>query len=302
MTSLLILGTRGSPLALKQAHLVAEALRHHSPHLQIVIETFQTTGDRIQDRTLNTLGGKGLFTKEIEEALLQKTIHVAVHSMKDVATTLPDGLMIPVTLMREDVRDALISPAYKSFQDLPEKALFGTASLRRKAQVLRVRPDLQVIPLRGNVQTRLEKIRTGVASGTLLALAGLKRVQLENEATMILSIKDFLPAIAQGAIGLQCRADDQETRALLAPLQHLHTFDAITLERAFLKAVDGSCMTPIAGLAQRHGNLWRFDGMVFTEDGQEAAQETIEGPYDFVYAEVERLGHFMKAWLQGHQK
>ena len=205
------LGSRGSKLALKQSQLVAEALGRIYPDLEIEIQPITTMGDKIQDRTLIELGGKGLFVKEIEEALLNKDIDFAVHSCKDMPTELPDGLIIAAILPREDPRDALIAPKYDSLDSIPHRATIGTASLRRQAQLKMLRPDLIIQPLRGNVDTRLRKIEEGQADATILALAGLKRLGLEQYAKTILPIDDMLPAVAQGAICIECRADDAET-------------------------------------------------------------------------------------------
>ena len=266
------IGTRGSPLALVQAHEVRGRLVavHGMPESLIEIVVIRTSGDRIQDRPLNEIGGKGLFTKEIEEALLAGGIDLAVHSMKDMPTALPDGLEISGHLPREDVRDAFLSPRAATLADLPPGAVVGTSSLRRQAQVLRARPDLRVVPFRGNVETRLRKLSDGVADATLLACAGLRRLGLADKITATLSTDDFLPAIAQGAIGIEIRSRDDRARGLLAPLDHMDTSLCIAAERALLARLDGSCRTPIAGLAQLSGGTLILRGMILSPDGGEA--------------------------------
>ncbi|TDQ83979.1 hydroxymethylbilane synthase [Dongia mobilis] len=244
------IGTRGSPLALAQAEMVQAAIAAAHPALppaEIVV--IKTTGDRIQDRALAEIGGKGLFTKEIEDALLAGSIDVAVHSMKDVPTQLPDGLAITCLLPREDPRDALILRAGRSLADLPPGAVIGSASLRRQAQLLHRRPDLRVINFRGNVGTRLGKLAAGEVDATLLALAGLKRLGKADVATCILETGEMLPAVAQGAIGLEIRAADTRLNDLLKPLHDDATAIAVTAERACLAGLEGSCRTPIAAHA-----------------------------------------------------
>jgi hydroxymethylbilane synthase len=247
------IGTRGSPLALAQAHQTRARLAAAHAALAapdaIEIVVIKTTGDRIQDRTLMEAGGKGLFTKEIEEALAAGTIDLAVHSMKDVPTWLPDGMEIRCLLPREDPRDAFFSTVAKHLDDLPEGAVVGTASLRRQAQVLSRRPDLKVVPIRGNVETRLRKLADGDVDATLLALAGLKRLDMTDRITSILEPDVMLPAVAQGAIGIETRSDDEVTNALLEPLNCATTMVRVSAERALLAALDGSCRTPIAALA-----------------------------------------------------
>ncbi|EWY40526.1 porphobilinogen deaminase [Skermanella stibiiresistens SB22] len=247
------IGTRGSPLALAQAHQTRARLAAAHAALAapdaIEIVVIKTTGDRIQDRTLMEAGGKGLFTKEIEEALAAGTIDLAVHSMKDVPTWLPDGMEIRCLLPREDPRDAFFSNVAKHLDDLPEGAVVGTASLRRQAQVLSRRPDLKVVPIRGNVETRLRKLADGDVDATLLALAGLKRLDMTDRITSVLEPDVMLPAVAQGAIGIETRSDDEVTNALLEPLNCATTMVRVSAERALLAALDGSCRTPIAGLA-----------------------------------------------------
>lgn len=266
------IGTRGSPLALVQARLVGDLLAAAHPQLAgvgaIEIVPLSTLGDRITDRPLADIGGKGLFTLEIEDALRTSRLDIAVHSMKDMATAIPDEFVVPCLLEREDARDAFISDRAKGLDDLPSGGVVGSASLRRQAQILHRRPDLKMVNLRGNVGTRLKKIAAGEASATLLALAGLRRLGLADKAAAILSIDDMLPAVAQGAIGIECRADDRRMRDLLAPLNHLATSQCVAAERALLAALDGSCRTPIAGYAsmEADGGLY-LRGLVATPDG-----------------------------------
>ncbi|BAT57540.1 porphobilinogen deaminase [Variibacter gotjawalensis] len=276
---LLRLGTRGSPLALRQAEEVQARLAaaHGIDPSAVAIEVIRTTGDRIQDRTLAEAGGKGLFTKEIEEALIAGTIDFAVHSSKDVPTFLPDGLQLSTYLPREDVRDAFVSPRAASLATLPPGAVVGTASLRRQAQVLRARPDLRVVPLRGNVQTRLRKLEDGAVDATLLALAGLNRLKRADVVTALLPLDQFLPAIGQGAIAIETRANDSRTIDLLSRINDPDTEAALTCERAFLTVLDGSCRTPIAGLATIDGNRIEFTGEVLREDGSEHLAEKLSG-------------------------
>jgi hydroxymethylbilane synthase len=266
------IGTRGSPLALAQAHETRDRLckAHGLDPDSIAIEIFKTTGDAILDRPLSEVGGKGLFTKELEVALLEGAIDLAVHSSKDMPTVLPEGLIISAYLPREDVRDALIAPAARSLNAIPPGSVIGTASLRRQAMVRRVRPDLEVQIIRGNVQTRLRKIADGEASATLLALAGLRRLGLEQHATAIFSVEEFLPAVGQGAICIETREKDERTRALLDAIDDPETAIALTMERAFLTVLDGSCRTPIAGHATLSGGAIRFRGMILRPDGSEA--------------------------------
>jgi hydroxymethylbilane synthase len=282
------IGTRGSPLALAQAYETRRLLAaaHRLPEERIEIVVLKTTGDMIQDRALSEAGGKGLFTKELDIAQLAGEIDIAVHSSKDLPTLLPDGLEIAGFLPREDVRDVFISPRARSLRELPQGALVGTASLRRQALVKRIRPDLRVGLLRGNVQTRLAKLQSGECDATLLALAGLKRLGLADHATEILSEEDFLPAVGQGAIGITVRSDDHETHVRLGAILHSATGYALTLERAFLRVLDGSCRTPIAGLAKVEGEGVSFRGLIMRADGSETYETRLTGSVE----EAERLG------------
>ncbi len=281
------IGTRGSPLALAQAHETRSRLMeaHGLPEGAFTIEVIQTTGDAVQDRPLSEIGGKGLFTKEIELALMDGRIDIAVHSMKDVATELPDGLVIDCALPREDVRDAFISLKYKRISELPEGAVVGTSSLRRRAQLLAMRPDLTLVEFRGNVQTRLKKLDDGVAEATFLACAGLRRLGNFELANPI-ETSTMLPACAQGAVGIERREDDQAAARLLAPIHHADTFIRISAERAFLKELDGSCRTPIGGLATLDGDTLHFQGEIIRPDGS----ITHAGSWQGLASEAVRIG------------
>jgi hydroxymethylbilane synthase len=263
------IGTRGSKLALAQSYELRDRLMatHGFGEDDFEITIIKTTGDLITDKPLSEFGGKGLFTKEIEEALIASDIDVAVHSMKDVPTVLPEGLQINCLLPREDVRDAFISRKYNALSALPKGAVFGTSSLRRQAQIKRLRPDLRIIPFRGNVPTRLQKLDDGVADATLLAYAGLKRLGLEGEVTALMEAEDMLPAIAQGAIGIEERIGDERIAELLDPLHDETTSLCVAAERAFLAELDGSCRTPIAGLATVEDGKLRFRGEILLPDG-----------------------------------
>ncbi len=271
-TALWRIGTRGSPLALVQARMVASRLASALGCGQEAIELkiIRTSGDAIQDRPLAEEGGKGLFTKEIEEALLQGAIDLAVHSAKDMPTVLPDGLMLAACLEREDPRDVFISRKARSLAELPQGASLGTASLRRQAIAKRARDDLRIMPLRGNVETRLRKLDGGDFDATILALAGLKRLGLTKHATAIMSVDEFLPAVGQGAIGIETRENDGRTRELLARIDHDDTSIALACERAFLAELDGSCKTPIGGHATVSGDTLHFRGLIVRPDGSSA--------------------------------
>ncbi|RMB00566.1 hydroxymethylbilane synthase [Eilatimonas milleporae] len=277
----IVIGTRGSPLALAQANQVRDRLVAAHDDLEadsIRIEVIKTTGDRILDRSLMTAGGKGLFTKEIEDALLDGCIDCAVHSAKDMPTALPDGLMLAAFLVREDVRDAFISPVADCFENLPEGAVLGTASLRRRALALSRRPDLRVVTFRGNVQTRLKKLAAGEAHATFLAQAGLNRLGEAATATETLPLEDFLPAPAQGAITVECRENDTAMRARLTPLHHEKTAVCVRAERAFLSALDGSCRTPIAAHAHLQGTDLHLDGLLLSLDGRHVIRDQGNAP------------------------
>ena len=282
------IGTRGSPLALAQARETRARLAaaHGLDEDAMEIVVIKTSGDRIQDRSLSEAGGKGLFTKELEEALIDGRIDIAVHSSKDVPTFLPDGLELIAYLPREDVRDVFLSPVAASLRDLPEGALLGTSSLRRRAMALRVRPDLIVVEFRGNVQTRLAKLEGGVAHGTLLALAGLRRLGRADLATAIIELDDFLPAVGQGAVAVEGRSGDVRVRELLAAINDPATEIALRAERAFLTRLDGSCRTPIGGLATLDGDALLFRGIVLSPDGRQSEETRMTAPV----ADAARLG------------
>ncbi len=289
---LIRLGTRGSPLALAQTREVRRRLGEAHPELAAshAIETvvIKTTGDKVQDRTLAEIGGKGLFTKEIEEALLAGAIDVAVHSMKDVPTWLPEGLALAAILPREDPRDALIAKRGASLAELPPGSVVGTASLRRQAQVLLARPDLSVVPLRGNVQTRLRKLAEGQVDATLLAVAGLRRLGEAARITAVLSPDEMLPAVAQGAIGLETRADDAPVLARLAAINDDASQRRVAAERACREVLDGSCRTPIAALAEldEAGAGLRLRALVAMPDGSRVHRAERRG----AASEAEALG------------
>ena len=281
----LLIGTRGSPLALWQANHVRALLiaAHGLGEDAVALEPITTSGDRIRDKPLRDFGGKGLFTKEIDEALLGNRVDIAVHSMKDLPTELPPGITIAAVLPRGDVRDAFISASGESLAALPPGAVVGSSSLRRQAQVKRLRPDLRLIDLRGNVETRLKKLEQGIVNATLLALAGLERLGLTGHVTSVLPTDEMLPAVAQGAIGISCRSDDAKTRNLLQALNDDSTATAVACERAFLAQLDGSCRTPIAGLAEIADGTLRFRGLVLTPEGTEWHEIEQRGlPYDAV--------------------
>jgi hydroxymethylbilane synthase len=288
LPALFSLGTRGSPLALMQANetrlRLAEA--HGWEIERIALKVIRTTGDAIQDRPLAEAGGKGLFTKEIDAALLAGAIDAAVHSAKDLPSFMPDGVVIAAYPPREDVRDALISALADSVEGLPRGATFGAASLRRQAQALRLRPDLKPVLLRGNVETRLNKAESGAVGATLLALAGLKRLGLAHRARAVLDIDRFLPAPGQGAIAITAREGDMHALEALNAISDGETWVTLTAERAFLAELEGSCRTPIAGLARLEAGSLRLRGEVLRTDGSERFDVAAEGEP----ADAERLG------------
>ncbi|MBL0374062.1 hydroxymethylbilane synthase [Rhizobium sp. KVB221] len=290
------IGTRGSPLALAQAHETRRRLMqaHGLAEDMFEVVVLSTQGDRITDRPLSEIGGKGLFTAEIEERLLSGELDFAVHSSKDMATRLPDGLGIVAYLPREDVRDAFVSQKAERLLELPQGAMVGTASLRRQALVRKLRPDLKVKIFRGQVDTRLRKLADGEADATLLAYAGLKRLGKPEIATEILDSSIFPPAPAQGAICLEAHMDNSAIHSLLSAVNDPATFAAVSCERAFLEVLDGSCRTPIAGYAEVEGDRIRFAGMVLTPDGQTFHEIKSEGPADQA-AEIGRAaGHAIR--------
>ena len=274
------IGTRASPLALAQAYETAARLKkaHGLGDDSIEIVKIITTGDKQLGVKLGDIGGKGLFTKEVEESLYENRIDLAVHSMKDMPTVLPEGLEIVTLLPREDVRDAFVSPRFASIEAMPSGAIVGTASLRRQAQLLHRRPDLKVALFRGNVQTRLRKLEEGEADATFLAISGLNRLDKADVATAIIETTDMLPAVSQGAIGIETRVGDDDIRAALAPLHCEACGTRLAAERAFLGALDGSCKTPIGGLAVIDGDRLTLRGEVLRPDGSERHETSREGP------------------------
>jgi hydroxymethylbilane synthase len=274
------IGTRGSPLALAQAHETRDRLAaaHGLAPEAFVIVPIKTTGDRVIDRPLKEIGGKGLFTREIEMALLSREIDIAVHSMKDMPVDQPEGLVLDTYLPREDVRDAFVSPHLSALAELESGAVVGTSSLRRKAQLLHRRPDLKVVEFRGNVQTRLRKLSDGVAEATFLAMAGLNRLGDPSVPRAPIDPGDMLPAVGQGAIGIERRAADPVVGPLLEAVHDTDTGLRLAAERAFLAALDGSCETPIAGLAELDGGRLRLRGEILRTDGTEALSDEAEGP------------------------
>lgn len=274
------IGTRGSPLALAQAHEVRDLLAkaHGIDAARIEICVISTTGDRILDRPLAEIGGKGLFTEELEAQLVDGRIDIAVHSSKDMPTALPDGLSLTAFLEREDPRDAFIGKAAKTLMQMPQGAVIGTSSLRRQALVRRARPDVTVVGFRGNVQTRLRKLEDGVADATLLANAGLRRLGMADVITDLIDMDVFPPAPGQGAICIESRTGDPRTDALVEPLDHDNTHTALLCERAFLAALDGSCRTPIAGHARIDGGTIALNGTILTPDGTVSHDIEASGP------------------------
>jgi hydroxymethylbilane synthase len=272
------IGTRGSPLALAQAEETRRRLMaaHGLPEDAFALTVIRTTGDRVQDRPLAALGGKGLFTREIEEALAAGAIDVAVHSMKDMPTLQPSGLAIVALLPRADPRDAFVTLGPATLATLPPGSRVGTSSLRRAAQLRHRRPDLAVVEFRGNVETRLRKLADGVAAATFLAMAGLDRLGLDVPRQPV-DPDEMLPAVAQGAIGIEARAGDERVALLLAPVHDAATGHRLAAERAFLAGLDGSCQTPIAGLAELAGDRLRLRGEILRPDGSESLAHTVEG-------------------------
>ncbi|MBL8597121.1 MAG: hydroxymethylbilane synthase [Devosia sp.] len=288
-SAFLRIGSRGSNLALVQARLVQRLLSeaHGVPLEAIEIRTITTSGDRLTDAPLSTAGGKGLFSKEIEAALEAGEVDIGVHSSKDMATRLPDGLVLAAFLEREDIRDAFVSLSVKTLDELPQGARFGTSSLRRASQILRARPDLEIVPFRGNVDTRLRKLTDGVADATLLAVAGLNRLGRASDITDYLDPERFLPAPAQGAIGLEIRADDSRSSELIAPLNHQQTATAVHGERALLDALDGSCRTAIGVVSHIAEKTLMLRGEILSPDGRISIEARHAGPA----AAPEAVGH-----------
>ncbi|MBT3553700.1 MAG: hydroxymethylbilane synthase [Rhodospirillaceae bacterium] len=285
------IGTRGSPLALTQTNHVIEHLKAANPHLKepgnLEMVVIKTTGDRVQNVLLAQLGGKGLFTKELDEAMLEKRIDIAIHSMKDVPTFLPVGITLHAIMPREDVRDAFISTHAADIGALRSGARVGTASTRRKAQLLKLRPDLEVVPFRGNVDTRLKKLADGEVEATFLAAAGLNRLGRAADITSFVAPSDMLPAVGQGALAATCRDGDKRSQVYLSALTHWPTAVAVSAERAMLAVLDGSCQTPIAGYGETDGDgTLRLRGLIARPDGTETAEAERTGPE----AEADNIG------------
>jgi len=276
------IGTRGSPLALAQAYetrgRLMAAFDLEEAAFEVIVIT--TSGDRIQDRPLKEVGGKGLFTKEIEEDMLSGKIDIAVHSMKDMPVDQPEGLLLDTYLPREDVRDAFVSPSVKRLADLAQGAVVGTSSLRRRAQLLNFRSDLKVVEFRGNVQTRLRKLNDGVAEATFLAMAGLVRLGRMDVVQSAIEVDEMLPAVAQGAIGIERRTDDMRVADMLAAIHDVKTGQRLAAERAFLAALDGSCETPIGGLAVLDGGSIHLRGEILRTDGSECLADEESAPIE----------------------
>jgi len=274
------IGTRGSKLALTQSEWIKEQLETHHLGLRVDLIKIKTTGDKILDTPLSKIGGKGLFVKEIEEALLERRVDVAVHSMKDVPAQLPGDLMLSTFPPRENPSDALIARKGRTLDQLPKGARVGTSSLRRGAQLLHFRPDLELVSLRGNVDTRLNKLKSGDLEAIILATAGLNRLGLSGVITQAIPFHQLLPAVGQGVLGLEVRRDDDETIALLDFLDHTDTRTAVTAERAFLKTLEGGCQVPIAGFARMKGETLSFEGLVAELDGSRIYRQTVTGRRD----------------------
>ena len=273
------IGTRGSPLALAQANETRErlAMAFDLPFEAFTIVVIKVTGDQVLDRPLKEIGGKGLFTREIEEALLDGSIDIAVHSMKDMPVEQPGGLLLDTYLPREDVRDAFVSLSASGLADLAQGATVGTSSLRRRSQLLARRPDLNIVEFRGNVQTRLKKLGDGVAEATFLAMAGLNRLKMTDVPRTAIAPEDMLPAVAQGAIGIERRGDDMRAAEMLAAIHDGPTGQRLAAERAFLAALDGSCETPIGGLADLDGGNLRLRGEILRTDGTQVFTDDVSG-------------------------
>lgn len=274
------IGTRGSQLALYQANWVREKLVQAHPDLKVTLVTIKTTGDKIQDAPLAKIGGKGLFVKEIEEALIQKRVDLAVHSIKDVPTELPKELHLSAITRREDPRDVFISKDGKKLRELQQGAKIGTSSLRRQAQLLHFRKDLELIPLRGNLDTRLKKLEKMNLDGIVLALAGVKRLGFESRITEIIPVEISLPAIGQGALGIETRKGDKKVEDRIHFLNDPPSAIAVSAERAFLKKLEGGCQVPIAAFAKMVDSILRLDGLVGTIDGRKLIKHRLEGPVE----------------------
>lgn len=291
------IGTRGSPLALAQANETRSRLAKafDLPEEAFTVVVIKTTGDRVLDRPLKEIGGKGLFTREIEEAMLAGEIDLAVHSMKDMPVLQPEGLVLDTYLPREDPRDAFVSLRFAQLSDLPQGTVLGSSSLRRRAQMAHRRPDLKLVEFRGNVQTRLRKLEDRVADVTFLAMAGLNRLGMADVARSALEVSDMLPAVAQGAIGIERRADDSRAAALLEAIHDIPTAQVLVAERAYLAALDGSCETPIAGLAVLEGGSVKLTGEILRPDGSEVLGDSATAPVEDAAAMGEALARGLRS-------
>lgn len=292
----LIAGTRGSALALRQTGLVVAALRAAHPRLEVQVVELRTEGDRDRGTPLSVLGGKGIFVKELELALLERRLDVAVHSLKDVPSTLPDGLILAAIAKRGDVRDALVSRDGRTLAELPSGARIGTGSRRRRAELLRLRPDVEPVEVRGNVETRIRRVREGALDAVVLAAAGLERLGRLDEASQVFSVDELLPAIGQGALAVETRAGDTETLRLLAALDDAETHRCVRAERAFLRRLGGGCTTPAAAYCVQVGDELLLRGLVAGEDassGNTVLREALQGPA----SEPETLGERLAAAL-----
>ena len=291
----LTIGTRGSALAVAQSEWIKKRIESRNPDISVGLVRIKTKGDRTVDSPLSKIGGKGLFVKEIEDALLRKDVDLAVHSIKDVPAELPDGLCLPAFPEREDPRDAFISREYASLSDLPKGASIGTGSLRRSSQLLNLRPDIKIIPLRGNVDTRLKKLESGGMQAVILAAAGLRRLGLSDRITQLLPTDALLPAVGQGSLGLEVRKADDRILNILSFLNHRPTEMAVRAERAFLKSLEGGCQVPIAGFGTIEGGRIILKGMVAEPDGSRIMTDEIKGPED----RPEELGRELAERLLG---
>lgn len=287
MTDVVRIATRSSPLAIWQAEYVQQRLQSLHQGLRVELVRIKTQGDKILDVPLAKIGGKGLFVKELEQAMMDSRADIAVHSMKDVPMELPDGFVLPVICERDDPRDAFVSNAHESLAALPHGARVGTSSLRRSAQLKANRPDLEVLSLRGNVQTRLSKLDEGQFDAILLAAAGLKRLGMHGRIRYEMPPEESLPAVGQGAVGIECRAGDEQTAALLAPLNDTDTWDRVVAERAMNRRLEGGCQVPIGGYAQLHGDQIWLRGLVASEDGT----RVLRADASAARSRAEQLGH-----------
>lgn len=274
------IGSRGSKLALWQANWVKGQIEKNNPGLEIEIVTIKTQGDKILDVPLAKVGGKGLFVKEIEEALQNKTVDLAVHSMKDVPAELPEDLTISAISEREDYHDVLLSQDNMKLNELPPGAVIGTSSLRRQAQLLHYRPDLRVTTLRGNLDTRIRRIRQGDFQAIVVARAGVNRLGLESEIAQVIPVEIMLSAVGQGALGIEIRKEDEFIRAIIKPIDHFDTHTALIAERAFLKRLEGGCQVPIAGIGKVRGKELKLEGLVASPDGTKLIRDSLEGSID----------------------